>query len=160
MSTTQDIKVIRYGTQDGHQPTAQPLTSAVSVYGGTVAVTRAGYLINPDTAVQSTDYVWGVINGIVDSNPTVASPITGVASNLTVCGIDTGSFFLTPGTSADALTQADIGKTVYLINASTVGKTSNGGTRPVAGVLQAIGVAQYTGLVAVTLGSNQSTGSP
>ena len=160
MATTQDLKVIRYGTEDGHQPTYQPLTSAVSVYAGTIAVSRAGYLINPDTSVQSTDCVWGVINGIVDSNPAVSSPITGVASNATNCGISTGTFFLAPGTSGDALTQADVGKTVYVINASTVGKTSNSGARPVAGVLAAIGVAQYTGLVAVTLGNNQSTGSP
>ena len=160
MSTTQDLKIIRYGTEDGHQPTAQPLTSAVSLYSGTVAVTRAGYLIDPDAAVQSTDYCWGVINGIVDSNPTVSSPITGAASNVTVCGISTGSFFLTPGTSSDALTQADVGKTVYLIDSNTVGKTSGGGTRPIAGVLASIGVAQYTGLVAVTVGSNTSTGSP
>jgi len=160
MSTTKDILTIRYGTQDGHQPVAQPLTSGVSVYSGTVAVTRAGYLINPDTAVQSTDICWGIINGIVDSNPTVASPITGVASNATICGIDTGSFFLTPGTSADALTQADVGKVVYLIDSNTVGKTSGGGTRPVAGTLFGIGVAQYTGLVAVSITSSAQTGSP
>ena len=157
MATTKDVKIIQYGTPDGHQPTFQPLTSAVSLYAGTVAVSRSGYLINPDTSVTSADYVWGIVNGIVDANPAVSSPIVGAAANVTNVGISTGTFYLTPGTAGDALTQADVGKTVYLIDAVTVGKT--GASRPVAGVLASIGTAQYTGLVAVTLGNNQSTGA-
>lgn len=160
MATTHDLKIIRYGTEDGHQPTAQPLTSSVSVYAGTLAVTHNGYLINPDSGVATGDYCWGVINGIVDSNPAVSSPITGVASNGTVCGISTGTFFFACGSGADAFTQADVGKTAYVIDAATVGKTNGGGTRPVAGIVASIGVAQYTGLIAVELGSNESTGSP
>ena len=104
MATTKDVKIIQYGTATGHQPTYQPLTSAVSLYAGTVAVTRSGYLISPDTSVTSADYVWGIVNGIVDSNPAVSSPIVGAAANVTNVGISTGTFYLTPGTAGDALT--------------------------------------------------------
>lgn len=161
MSTTQDLNIIRYGTQDGHQPQAQPIESSVSLYIGQVAVTRAGYLIQPDTAVQSTDIVWGMLNGQLDSQETVSSPMAGgTTAGLHIAGIDTGSFYLTPGTSGDALVQSDIGATVYLIDGNTVGKTSNGNTRPVAGTLENIGSGPYTGLVAVKLGTNPITGSP
>lgn len=161
MSTTKDLKIIRYGTQDGHQPTSQPITASVSLYAGQMAITRAGYLIQPDTAVQSTDQVWGMLNGLVDGSPTVSSPISGgTASGLHTAGIDTGTFWLTPGTNTDALAQADVGAEVYAIDGNTVGKTSGSNTRPPAGKLARIGDGQYSGLVAVTLGNNTSTGSP
>ena len=158
---TTDAKIIRYGTQDGHQPTSQPMQSSVSLYIGRVAVTRAGYLINPDTAVQSTDLCWGMINGIIDAAPTTTSPMAGgTTAGLHFAGIDTGSFWLTPGLSSDALTQADVGNPVYLIDGLTVGKTSGSSTRPVAGKLEKLGTGQYSGLVAVLIGDDQSTGSP
>ena len=161
MSTTQDLNILRYGESTGHQPQSQPIQSAVSLYIGQVAVTRAGYLIQPDTAVQSTDTCWGLINGIVDSQETVSSPIAGgTAHGLHFAGIDTGSFYLSSGSSGDALTQADVGATVYLIDGNTVGKTDGSATRPPAGKLASIGVGQYAGLVAVTIGNNQTTGSP
>lgn len=161
MSTTKDLKIIRYGTQDGHQPTSQPIESSVSLYAGQMAITRSGYLIQPDTAVQSTDIVWGMLNGIIDSAPTVSSPMAGGTTHgLHVAGIDTGSFWLTPGTNSDALTQADVGATVYAIDGNTVGKTDGSNARPQAGKLAEIGTGQYTGLVAVTIGNNTSTGSP
>ena len=161
MSTTQDLNTIRYGTQDGHQAIAQPIQSGVSLYIGQVAVTRAGYIIQPDTAVQSTDICWGMTNGQLDSQEAVSSPMAGgTTAGLHFAGIDTGTFYLSVGLSADALTQADVGADVYLIDGNTVGKTSGSSTRPVAGKLASIGVAQYSGLVAVTIGNSQSTGSP
>lgn len=161
MSTTKDLKIIRYGTQDGHQPTSQPIESSVSLYAGQVAVTRGGYLIQPDTAVQSTDICWGVLPGIYDSAPAVSSPMSGgTTAGLHFAGIDTGSFWLTPGADADALAQSDVGNDVYLIDGNTVGKTSGSNTRPIAGKLEKLGTGQYTGLVAVLIGNSQSTGSP
>lgn len=161
MSTTQDLNILRYGTADGHQPQAQPQQSATSIYIGQLAITRSGYLIQPDTLVQSTDTVWGVINGQQDSQHTIASPMVGgTTAGLHILGIDTGSFWFTPGTSSDALTQADVGATVYAIDGNQVGKTDGGAARPKAGVLEAIGAGPYTGLVAVKVGNNQSTGSP
>jgi hypothetical protein len=76
--------------------------------------------------------------------------------------IATGSFFLASGTGADAITQANVGATVYLINETTVGLTSGSGTRPAAGVVEAYDTTEIYALgnVAVKLGSNQSTGAP
>jgi len=159
MSVTKDVKIVRFGSGTGHQPTYQPITAAASLYAGTVAMTHLGLLANPDSGVAAADIVWGVINGIVDSNPAVSSPIVGAASNVTIAGISTGTFYLTPGTAGDALVQADVGAVVYLKDAVTVTKTDNGGTRPIAGVLASIGVAQYAGYVAVTLGNSQSSGA-
>lgn len=156
---TTDQKIIRYGTPDGHQPGVQPQKSNTNIYAGIVAVTRGGYLIDPMAAVQSTDVVWGMINGEQDGSPHVVTPMAGGAVDGThQLGIDKGVFYLTPGTSSDALTQADVGSTVYLIDGLTVGKTDGGSARPPAGKLEAIGVAQYAGFVAVSLGNNQSTG--
>lgn len=159
MAVTHDVKIVQYGTPTGHQPTSQPITAGVSLYAGTVAMTHLGLLANPDSGVAAADIVFGIINGIVDSNPAVSSPIVGAAANVSIAGISTGTFYLTPGTAGDALVQADVGATVYLKDAITVTKTDNGGTRPIAGVLASIGVAQYAGYVAVTLGHNQSSGA-
>ena len=159
MSITVDQKIVRYGTADGHQPAVQPQKSNTNIYAGIVAVTRGGYLIDPMTAVQSTDVVWGMINGQQDGSPHVVTPMAGGTVDGThQLDIDTGSFYLLPGTSSDALVQSDVGSTVYLIDGITVGKTDGGSARPVAGRLEAIGVAQYAGYVAVRLGNNQSTG--
>jgi hypothetical protein len=161
MATTQDLNILRYGVADGHQPQSQPLQSAVSVYIGQLAITRSGYLIQPDTSVASTDIAWGVINGQDNSQHTISSPIAGgTVAGLHILGIDTGSFYFSVGLSSDALTQADVGATVYAIDGNTVGKTDGGAARPVAGKLASIGVGQYAGLVAVTVGNDQSTGSP
>jgi len=159
MAVTKDVKIVQFGTSTGHQPTYQPVTAAASLYSGTVAMTHLGLLKNPDVAIDPADIVWGVINGIVDGNPAVSSPIVGAASNVTIAGISTGTFYLTPGTAGDALVQADVGAVVYLKDAVTVTKTDGGGLRPIAGVLASIGVAQYAGYVAVTLGNSQSSGA-
>mgnify|MGYP001555921721 CR=1 FL=1 len=73
----------------------------------------------------------------------------------------TGSFFLFGGTSADALTEANVGGPVYLIDEKTVGATNGSSTRPVAGVLRAIDTTRAGGdQYAVTLGTPaQSAGS-
>jgi hypothetical protein len=160
MAVTKDVKTIRYGTQDGHQPTAQPMAASVSIYAGTIAVTRAGYA-QPAHTPTNADICWGIYNGLNNGSPTVSTPITnGTTAGDIVIGIDTGTFWLTPGTSSDALTQADVGATVYVVDEVTVGKTDGSNTRPVAGKLAAIGTGQYAAFVAVTLGSDQSTGSP
>jgi hypothetical protein len=156
---TNDQKIVRYGTADGHQPGVQPQKSNTNIYAGTVAVTRGGYLIDPMAAVQTTDVCWGMINGQQDGAPHTVAPMAGGAVDGThQLDFDTGSFYLLPGTAGDALAQSDVGSTVYLIDGVTVGKTSGSSTRPIAGVLEALGVAQYSGLVAVRLGNNQSTG--
>lgn len=161
MAVTKDQKIIRYGTPDGHQPTAQPMKANVSIYAGTIALTDStGYAV-PATSTATTQKCWGVYNGLVNGSPHVSAPITAGSTNGdTIIGIDTGTFWLTPGTNSDALTQADIGAVVYVIDEVTVGKTDGSSSRPIAGRLAEIGTAQYTGYVAVTLGIASNTGSP
>lgn len=161
MAVTKDQKVIRFGTEDGHQPTYQPMKANASVYAGTIALTDSTGYAKAATSPASTDTCWGLYNGLVNGTPTTATPVAnGTVTGNVLIGIDTGSFYLTPGTAGDALTQANAGVTCYVIDEVTVGATSNGNTRPVAGKFISVGTGQYTGLVAVLLGSNQTTGSP
>lgn len=161
MAVTHDIKTIRYGTVDGHQPTYQPMGASVSVYAGTIALTDSAGLAKSAATPASTDTCWGIFNGLLNGTPTTSSPVSnGTTAGVNTIGIYTGSFWLTPGSSGDAIVQADVGKTCYVIDEVTVGLTDGGGTRPVAGKILEIGLAQYAGLVAVLLGNNQSTGSP
>lgn len=161
MSTSADLNILEFGTPDGHQPTYQPIQSAVSLYIGQMAITRGGYLIQPDTSVTVNDTVWGLLNGQYDSQESVDSPMLGGSqAGLHTAGIATGTFYLTNGTSSDELAQSDVGATVYAIDGNTVGKTDGGSNRPVAGKLASMGTGQYDGLVAITLGNDQTTGSP
>jgi hypothetical protein len=168
MALTADVHPIRYGAPgNSTQPTSQPLTAAATVYRGSVATTRAGYLVAA-SAPQSTDIVWGLIDGVdegvpggvIDGQP----GITGGTTNTSVSVlIATGSFWLSQGSGADAMTQANVGATVYLINETTVGLTSNGNTRPVAGQLLKASdpLNVLSGLVAIKLGSTAGqTGGP
>lgn len=160
MALTADVKITRYGTDTGHQLANQPLGGSVTVYRGSIALTDVnGYLKNASSPA-STDTCWGVIENSVDlafTGPGITNPNTtngGVNVN-----IATGTFFLNSGTSGDALTQANVGATVYVIDEVTVGKTSGGGTRPVAGVLMAIDTTQPGGY-AVKLGNAAGNTSP
>lgn len=160
MAVTKDQKTIRYGTPDGHQPTAQPVKAAAQLYAGTIALTASGYAKSAAT-VASTDICWGLYNGLLNGTPTTSTPITGGSTDgAVVVGIDTGSFYLQNGTNSDAITQADVGALCYVIDEVTVGKTNGSSSRPVAGRIMSIGTAQYAGMIAVLLGNNQTTGSP
>jgi hypothetical protein len=161
MAVTKDQKTIRYGTQDGHQPTYQPMKANEAIYAGTIAVTKAGYAISAKTGLATTDICWGLYNGLINGSPAVSTPITaGTTNGDTLIGIDTGTFYLQNGTNSDAFTQADVGATAYVVDEVTVGKTDGSAARPVAGKVANIGSGQYAGLIAVTLGNNTSTGSP
>ena len=155
---TTDQKIIRVGTADGHQTISQPQLNSTNLYAGTVAITRAGYLADPMAGVQSGDIVWGIINGIQDGAPHVTAPMAGGTTNGThVLDIDTGTFFLAAGSGADALTQANVGQEVFLIDGLTVGATNAGGNRPTAGILTVIGAGVWSGWYGVRLGSIQLT---
>lgn len=168
MALSADIKTFRFGAPgNSTQPMNQPLTAAATVYRGSVATTRSGYLVAASSP-QSTDVVWGLIDkagaGTADTGPGITGGTTN--GNVSV-EIATGSFFLQNGTGADALTQTNVGATVYLINENTVGATSNTSTRPICG--EFLGLAStlapnrpdLTGMVAVKVGNMAgSTGGP
>jgi hypothetical protein len=154
MALTADVKIERYGVPgNASQKVNQPLGNNVKLYGGSFAVTDAstGYLKNAAT-LNSTDKVWGLVSRFTDN--------TGGASAAQNVDIECGSFFLPCSTGADAVTQANIGATVYVYDEKTVALTSNGSTRPVAGIVEAIDKTQPFGGVAIKLGTAQSTGAP
>lgn len=164
---TADVKIIRYGTPgNSTQPTNQGLTANVTVYRGSIATTRSGYLV-PATSPQSTDIVWGLISdvgpGFVDSGPGITG---GTTNGGVTVEIETGSFFLAAGTGSDAITQANVGATCYVINETTVGLTNGSNTRPVAGTILGVGAnlgasVPINGLIAVKVGSALgTTGGP
>lgn len=167
---TADIHPIRYGTPgNASQPANIPVKANNTVYRGSVAITRSGFCV-PATTPQSSDIVWGLVDqagpGAIDGGPGIVGGTTDGAVTLDVA---TGSFWLNQGTGSDAIAQANVGASCYLMNENTVGLTS-AGSRPVAGVILAVagtnaGNFQATGqiasgMVAVKLGSNQSTGAP
>jgi hypothetical protein len=168
---TADIHPIRLGTPgNASQPINQGIKATVTVYRGSVAITRSGFVV-PATTVQSTDLVWGIIDqagpGTIDGGPGITG---GTADGTITVDIATGSFWLNQGTGSDAIAQANVGASCYLMNENTVGLTSAGNSRPVAGIILAVaGTAAgnfqaiapiNSGMVAVKLGSSQSTGAP
>jgi len=157
MALTADVLTVRYGTPgNSTQPVNQPLTANATVYRGSIATTRSGYLVAA-TAPQSADIVWGVISGAGPGTADMTTQgITGGTTNGAVTvEIATGSFFLASGTGADAITQANVGALCYVINETTVGLTNGSNTRPIAGVIEAYDTTEVNalGYVAVKLGN-------
>lgn len=153
---TKDSKILRYGVPEGNVRLSQPMSANAACYQGTIALTRGGYAV-PAITPDANDVCWGVYNGIKNSINTTSTPITeGAVAGTTRIGIDAGTFYFASSTGADAITQKDVGATVYVVDEVTVGLQS--ASRPKAGIVAEIGVAQYAGLVAVTMGNAQSTG--
>lgn len=167
MAQTADILTIRYGTPgNSTQPTNLPMgAGALTVYRGTIALTDSNGYIKNASSPSVNDTCWGIIGqggpGYVDSGPGIVNA-AGAASSAVTVDVETGSFWLAAGSGADALTEVQVGKNVYVINETTVGATSASSTRPVAGVLIRASdpLNVLSGLVAVKLGSSQSSGGP
>ncbi len=152
MAQSKDVFVSRSGVEGAHEPLAAPLGSAVTVYSGTIALSRAGYLANA-SAPQTTDTCLGLIGNpaggtYVKTGPGIVGNGSQGANGVWV-EILTGSFILACGTGADALTEADVGADVYVMDEITVGKTSGSTTRPVAGRLMPITPDIASGFVPV-----------
>lgn len=152
MALSTDIQVLRVGVEGLHEPVAAPLGSAVTVYSGSIALNRVGYLANAATP-QATDTCLGLIGNpaggtYVKTGPGIVGNGSQGANGVWV-EILTGSFILASGTGADALAQTDAGATVYVVDEQTVGKTSGGSSRPVAGVMLPIDPTIPTGYVPV-----------
>ena len=62
MALSADVIAVRYGTPgNSTQPVNQGIGASATVYRGSVATTRSGYLVAASSP-QSTDIVWGIIN--------------------------------------------------------------------------------------------------
>ena len=153
MTVTADINTTRFGTPDqAPEPYSAKIDTNVIVYAGTVAILRSGY-VDPSDSPVSTDVVCGIISKQTDNRTT---SFYGGAQGATEVPIVRGTFWLAYGAGADAFTLADnMETTAYLIDAKTVGKTSGGGTRPVAGIVKRVDTS--VSKAAVALGTQAGT---
>jgi hypothetical protein len=164
MALTSDQISVRFGVPgNSTQKINLPLTAGDTVYRGSIATTRSGYLV-PASSPQSTDIVWGVIQaaGPGTADQATQGIVGGTSNGAVTVEVDTGSFFFASGTGADAITAVNVGALCYVINETTVGLTNGSGTRPTAGVIEAYDTTEIYALgpVAVKLGNSQSTGAP
>jgi len=148
VALTNDCPTIRYGTGDNRQPVAYPVDAAQTLYQGAVALLTtvtaggltAGNLHNGAT-VTATDICVGIVGPptggtYVPTGPGIANP---GAVGAVWSDVQTGTFFIQSGTSADLLTEALVGKQVYYGGENSSGPiacaTSSSASRPVLGVL-------------------------
>lgn len=104
---------------------ALPIASATTIFAGSLVCTNAAGFAVPGS-VATTLRPWGrAKNTVVNA---------GAAGAMTI-EIDRGAFPWNIGAAADALTIADRGNAVYIMDDNTVGKTTGGATRSLAGIL-------------------------
>jgi hypothetical protein len=161
MALSADVKIVRYGVSgNASQPVAPGQINAnTTVYGGSICLTDINGGIKNAASPASTDSCWGLVHAQTINSSTTATTGIPMDINGRPFEVEVGTFFLNSGTGGQAITQAYIGKTVYVVDEITVGISSSGGTLPVAGILLAIDTTQPGGY-AIKLGSNQSTGAP
>lgn len=161
MALTQDIKTTRYGVPgNASQPVGGfNMAASTTVYGGSICLTNSSGNIKNASSPSSTDTCWGLVHAQTTNATTAVTSGILLDVNGRPFEVDTGTFYLNSGTGGDALTAANLGQTVYVIDEQTVGATNGGGTRPIGGVLVNIDTTQPGGY-AVKMGSNQSTGAP
>lgn len=112
---------------------ALPVKAASQIWQNGLVVLLAGVAIAARAGVDATEAGTMKVVGIANSNA-----LGGAADGDVTVEADTGSdwFCFKIGTAGDALTRADIGAAVYVIDDQTVGKTHATNTRPKAGVLR------------------------
>ena len=159
---TTDIKTIRYGVPgNSTQPVGlTAIAASTTVYGGSICLTNSAGAVKNASSPASTDICWGLV-AVQTSNPSTAAQTSGIVQDIfgNPFEVQTGTFYLQGGTAGDALTQANVGGVVYVIDEQTVGATNGSSTRPVAGILMNIDTTQAAPY-AVKMGSSQSTGAP
>ena|SRR5687768_14653095 len=102
-----------------------PLAASTKIWAGSLVMIDGGYL-KPAAAATGKKVV-GRARATFDNSAGSAGAVTGE--------VERGTFGWAIGTSGDALTQADVGATVYAIDDQTVGKTDGSGARSAAGTL-------------------------
>ncbi|MDP3875855.1 MAG: hypothetical protein Q8Q50_02630 [Methylobacter sp.] len=103
-----------------------PLAAAL-VYAGSIGVINAsGYLTKGATATGLKCV--GRISGQVDNSAGNAGDVTG--------NVENGVFQWANSAAGDAITLAEVGTVCYIVDDQTVAKTSGGGTRSPAGIIE------------------------
>ncbi len=118
--------------RDGHKAVA-PMAATTKIFGGTlVCVNSAGYATKG--ATSTTLKALGVAEQTVDNS-------AGAAGDLAVPYRRDGWFRFDNSGSTDAITLADVGADCYIVDDSTVAKTSGTNTRSVAGKVRDVDAA-------------------
>lgn len=162
---TADIPTVRYGDPgNASQPLQFGIAANVTVYRGSIALTRGGFLTPAqNSGLQATDVAWGVVG---DAGPGFADTGPGIAGSSTAGGVtaqvETGCFFLASSTGADQLGVTTLGKQVFVYDEQTVAATSASNARPAAGthIYTDTTRTDSVGPYAIVLGSNTSSGAP
>lgn len=107
---------------------AYPVKATAKCYAGSIGVLSAGYM--QPAAVATGLLVVGRIEDSCDNTLGIDGDVIGTARE--------GVFAWDNSTSADLITQAEVGKDCYLIDDHTVAKTDGTGTRSRAGKVVAV----------------------
>lgn len=105
-----------------------PAALSITFYEGSIVMSNAGGYVTVG-ATATGQFVRGICT---------TSKVSPASNGAVEVGWEEGDFELESGTAADALTVANIGDTVYIIDDNTVGATDGTGTRSAAGKLVAI----------------------
>lgn len=144
---TQDRKTDQYGaTRD---PTYLPIAANTVIYAGAIVCVNASGLAVPG-AVSTTLRVAGRCEEQVLNNPGAA----GSATAPPWVKVRPGIFFFNSGTAGDAIVEANVGFYCYVIDDNTVGLTTGGATRSIAGVIYTI---NPNGQIGVLMGFGVAT---
>jgi hypothetical protein len=132
------------------QRVSAPVADNVHIYtGALVQADGNGNATPAGTATQADTHLFRTLGvAEAEADNTVAGHTAG---GITVT-VRQGVFLFDIGTAGDALTQADVGNTVYAIDDHTVGKTSNTTTRASAGRLLGIDAASGMAIVQTVVG--------
>jgi len=122
MALTKDRNTLSRSGQQFSYPLA-----AVKVYAGSIGVINAsGHLTKGATATGLKCV--GRIKAQVDNSAGVAAAVNGEVEN--------GLFCWKNSAAADAITLAEVGTVCFIVDDETVAKTSGGGTRSPAGIIE------------------------
>lgn len=101
-----------------------PIKAGATIYAGSLVALD----VNGDAAPGST------ATGLTAAG----KALTGSADNASVVDVERGIFRWENSAAGDAITAADWGKTVYIVDDQTVAKTSGSNTRSAAGICRGV----------------------
>lgn len=105
-----------------------PAAASVTFYQGSIVMTNAGGYVTVG-ATATGQFVRGVCT---------TGKVSPASNGAVEVAWEEGDFEFASGTSGDALTVANIGDTVYIIDDNTVGATDGGATRSAGGKMIAV----------------------
>lgn len=125
---TQERNTPRMG--DDIHPHDFPIAANVKIYAGAMVAIDATLKQARPARATATDKVVG-------RAPTTYDNTGGSAAGFTMAA-EAGIFRYGNSSSSDAITQADVGNTCYVVDDQTVAKTDNSAARPAAGKIVAV----------------------